>query len=180
MTESGKPKRLLYVTYISLAVNIFMFGYFAAQHNNSNALLPQTPAEYAAPLPAMDGTAQSPVKPPRVSVPPFMQKGLPSGSMPAIPLSTFPFVAGDLLSDEELDADTELHKLFEKMQGERRELAVRLKQEGISAEVMTNYFDEIDKSMDEIKAHLQQKIINKINSLTPEERKHFADELLEE
>ena len=91
------------------------------------------------------------------------------------------FSPADLFSPEEMQEDfAVMQQNFETIGKLRQDFAKRLEQDGVTKEEVIEHFAEIDQFMDKVKKQMQEKAAAKISTMSPDERKRFADRLLEE
>jgi hypothetical protein len=89
------------------------------------------------------------------------------------------FGPGDLFNEKEIKEDfAEAQKNFEKIQEIRKDFSEKLKKGTVTKEEILKHFSEIDKLMNAFRVQMQEKAANKIISMSPEERKRFADKIL--
>jgi len=102
------------------------------------------------------------------------------GDMPPPPPPSF-FSPADLFTPEEMKQDfTSMQDNFQKMKTLRRDFARQLQQGQMSREDVLKHFAALDQLMDSVKNQAQQKAAEKISAMSPEDRRRFADKLLED
>ena len=85
-----------------------------------------------------------------------------------------------LFTPEEMRADmATMKRNFEAGQTLRKGFAEQLKQGPITKQFVLDHFAEIDRTIDEFRKQVQERAAAKISSMTPDERREFADRLLE-
>jgi hypothetical protein len=112
------------------------------------------------------------------------QPPMPMGQKPPQSNNRMPnpppfFGPGDLFNEKEMKEDfAETQKNFEKIQDIRKDFSNKLRKEPVTKDEVLKHFADIDKLMNASRNQMQEKAANKIISMTPEERKHFADKIL--
>lgn len=193
---------------ISFAMNIFLIAFMMGRFSSSHAKPPHDfsnrgpqgmpsqpmPLGGMEPMPRrdmqhppmpMDGRPHQPNQIPNQPMPnDDRQPPMPMGQKPPQPNNRMPnpppfFGPGDLFNEKEMKEDfAETQKNFERIQEIRKEFSEKLRKDNITKEEVLKHFTEIDKLMNVSRNQMQEKAANKIISMTPEERKRFADKIL--
>ena len=150
MNECSSDKKCHIAFFASIAANIF-FVAFALGRLGPHDMFPQ-PMEHGGPFHAE------------------MRPGLPP------PM----FGPGDLFEPDEMRADeARMRKDFDEMDALRKTFATQLQAGPVSKESVLKHFADIDQVMDGIKKEAQGHVADKISSMSEDERKHFAQTLLD-
>lgn len=85
------------------------------------------------------------------------------------------FGPGELLSPDEMRADMKAMKPnFDKVREERQAFAKKLAEGPVSKEDVLAHFKQVDGIMSGVRSQTQEKIAEKLSSLTPEQRERIA------
>lgn len=112
--------------------------------------------------------------------PPHHELGFhgPHGDMPPPP----PFFSpSGLFTPDEMKADAAANKAtFDKMRDLRKSFGQQLQKGNVTKEQVLNHFAEIDKIMDDMRHSTQQRVADKITSMSVEERANFGEKLMQD
>ena len=152
-------KQKSYGMLASLALNIFLVAFVLGRQS-----------------------AMLPFPPPMGGMPPFMHGGMPPGAPGMAMRPHPPFIMPEMiLSKEEMDKEQPFAmSRFEKIHDLRKQFALDLEKGDVSQAQIAQHFEQIDAVMEELKNHIKEKIMAKIATMTPEERKDFIQELMRE
>ena len=91
------------------------------------------------------------------------------------------FSPSGLFTPEEMKADAAKNKQsFDKMNEVRKAFGAKLQQGPVSREEVQEHFAEIDKLMEDLRTSSQSRIIDKITSMSVEERNSFGKKLMQD
>ena len=166
-TQLGNKGRIVLLG--SVAFNIFLIAFLLGRLSMPG-LLPPPPPFVHMPAPMMCGEMP----------PPFagMPQGRMRGDMPAPPPPFFS--PADLFTAEEMKQDFAImQQHFKKMKTLRQDFAKQLEHGQVSKEEVLKHFTEVDQLMADVKKKMQEKAATKISTMSLEDRKRFAERLLE-
>ncbi len=151
MSECSLDKKGHIALVTSVAANIFMVAFLLGKMGAG----PEAPPQPSGPMGAMSPQAGPGFVPP-----------------PA-------FGPGDLFKPEDLQADEiRLQSKFEKMDALRKDFAKQLESSAITKEQALKHFADINQIMDGVKKEAQERMADKIASMSETERKNFAQTLI--
>ena len=88
------------------------------------------------------------------------------------------FRPSDLFGQDEMKQDfVQMQENFEKIQGLRQAFSEQLKKGSVTKEDVLKHFAQIDQLMMDVKNQAQEKAAEKISTMSPDERKRFANRL---
>jgi len=154
MSDTGSCNKNRKALLGSIALNIFLVA-FVLGHFGAFGMMPPPP-------PFMMGGH------------PMMPPPMMGGMLPPPPF----FGPSDLFSREEMKENfAHMQENFEKIQDLRQAFAEQLKKGSVTKEDVLKNFAQIDQLMMDVKKQAQEKAAEKISSMSPEQRKRFADKL---
>lgn len=173
MSEAPKMNVTSIVTVASMALNIFLVAFLLGHNPPPPPPPPPPPAEamMGEPPPPPPGGPEGPHGP---------GPGGPDGpGGPGGKHHRPPFMPPSaLFTPEEMKADEPfMHEHFEKAHKLRQDFATQLSQGEVTPDVINAHFKELDAVTGELKEHFHQKLIEKIQRMTPLERKDFAKQM---
>jgi uncharacterized membrane protein len=120
---------------------------------------------------------------PGLGPPPFLAGMHADGRLGAGPEPGAPppfFGPDDVFHPQDMkDNLASLQKNFDQIGYLRKEFAEKLKQGGVTKVDVLAHFATIDKIMDDLKQQMQDKAATRISTMSPDEREHLANRLLE-
>jgi len=91
-----------------------------------------------------------------------------------------PFIMSQLFSRSEIESNREfIRERVKHIQSIKKDLADSLKSGQAAPDIIKAHFAQIDQTKNEIRSHMEQKVMEKINAMTPEEKARFGESLKE-
>jgi len=185
MSDFGLDKKVRVALFASVAVNIFLVA-FVLGRVGLRDVPPSQPYGGSQQM-AEGGQTMPPLQGDRPMLQRYHQGpgamargdglGPHRGMMRGVP--PMAFGPGDLFAPDEMSEDeTRTRENFDKMDALRKDFAAQLQSGPVTKDAVLKHFSDIDGVMDTVKKQAQERAANKIASMSEEERKRFAETLL--